>query len=514
MTGPDERGLSLLSLSGMLDWWAGSAPDRPAVVDATRGQCLSFRDLQQQSDRVARGLCQAGLQPGDRVGFFSENRIDVVTLIYAAARAGLVIVPVNARFTLSEAERQIRMSRLDLLVVDDAREELLQEASLKSLRVLPWASAHGVGSLHDLMTAAGGLPPHHRPTAATAILYTSGSTGEPKGAIHTDRTLLGWCLGMVLAAGWTAADRVLIPYPLFHMGGLGFVLAAHLAGATAVIVKTPRAEILREALVRERVTALATVPTVLTALTEQAAGIGSGPCLQKLVVTSAALFPSTLQKARQVYPRARISALYSATEALFTLMDPEGLSLRPTSVGRPVFGADIRVESRPGLAGAGVIYTRGLSVFHGYDDRDPVPAGGWITCDDVGFVDDAGYLYLTDRLKDLVRTGGETVASREVERVLAEHPRVLEASVIGLPDAYWGERVHAVLALRDGGTLTLEEIRHWCQGRLAGFKMPKSLTIIDEIPKNAAGKIAKPELRRMLIASQEGGSDSSMTPSR
>ncbi len=500
----ESSGLGGLTQWDVLAGWAAAQPHRPALVDAESGASLTFRELADAAERVARALARLGLRPGERVGFWSDNCPEAVVLLYAAARAGLVWSPINARLALPEARRQAALSRVRLLLLDPPHHALWTRPGDGALPVMPVvldSPSPQTLAWTDLLAAVPGLaaPTPPPPSATAGLLYTSGTTGAPKGARHTHRTLLGWCFGMVLAAGWTAGDRILLPYPLFHMGGVGFLVAAHLTGATVLLLRRPDPNRLDAAASRFRATALVAVPTVLSALFRSRADRLSTlgwPSLTKVATTSGPLFADTRRAIATTWPHAALTGLYSATEAFFSALGPDDQAARPDSVGRPVLGAQIRIgdgepPSRPGL-----IFTRGMTVFAGYDGKPPHAPDQWFTCQDVGFLDADGYLYITDRLSDLINSGGEKIASQEVERVLARHPAVNEAAVIGRPDPHWGERVHAVVSLKPGHHVDPEDLRVWCRAHLAAFKVPKTLEIVPDIPKTATGKIAKEVLRR------------------
>lgn len=496
MPGDTLVGLAQLTQWDVVAHWSRAAPHRAALVDVENGVTLTFGELSAETERMAGVLAEMGLGPGDRIGLWCDNHWGAAVLLYAAARIGAVWAPVNARFTPDEACRQAHLSRIKALVVDAAHEPLWGQVAGSAPSVLCLR-------LEGLVEAAARQVPLDPPPASAlaGLLYTSGTTGSPKGALHSHQTLLGWGLSMVLAAGWSPGDRLLLPYPLFHMGGAGFLVAAHLTGATVHLLRRADPLSLADAVPRFRITALVAVPTVLAGLFRAHPDPGPAlkwPTLKKLATTSGPLFSETRRAIREVWPNAALSTLYSATEAFFSALSPEDQNRAPDSVGRPVFGADIRIVPAEGDPpdGDGVIYTRGSSVFIGYDGQRPLAGRDWFTCQDVGHFDREGFLHITDRLKDLINSGGEKIASREVERVLAEHPAVHEAAVIGVPDPLWGERVHAVVSLRPEASVDVEELRLWCRGRLAGFKVPKSIAVVDDIPKTATGKIAKEVIRR------------------
>jgi acyl-coenzyme A synthetase/AMP-(fatty) acid ligase len=470
----------------------------------------TYRDLDEASRRVADMLRREGVRRGDRVAFWMGDRPAAVVLLYAAMRLGAPWVPINYRFTPNEARQQLLHARPAVLVTDGVKapegRALLER--LPDVRLLcEW------GDKDDdppavVRRRAAPYGPDDSLGDVVGILYTSGTTGTPKGAVHDHESFLAWCLAMAHAARWTWGDRVAIPYPLFHMGGVGFVLTVLTVGGTAILTGRPTPEELLPLVSRVRATSLVAPPTVLNNLIRQpseAFEAWSWDYLTSIVTTSAPLWDETARALVARWPAASVTEVYSATEAVFSFLPDLSRPGRLRSVGRPAWGMEVSIRGGEGEElprnVAGLIWTRGTSVFRGYLDPSPeaLPrADGWHTCYDVGYLDDDGYLYIIDRQNDLINSGGEKISSGEVEDLLLQHPAVLEAAVIGLPDAIWGERVHAVVALRPEAveTATMEhDILAWCQGRMAAFKLPKTVRIVDQLPKSPVGKLLKRVLR-------------------
>jgi acyl-CoA synthetase (AMP-forming)/AMP-acid ligase II len=514
--GPEPEGLAGLTPGDFLMRWSAGWPGRPALVDLPTGVRLTFAELDREAERVAAGLQALGLAPKDRVAYWMADRPEAVVLLYAANRAGLVWVPVNYRLTPHEALAQLRHAAPRALVVDaeraDATAALIPSLpSVQHLVVVGADRSAPFVAWTDLLNEI--RPPGTSPETLSpaGILYTSGTTGLPKGAVHSHATLLGWCLAMAHAARWSWADRIVIPYPLFHMGGVGFVMTALTVGATAVLPGRPAPERLLATVADEAATCLVAPPTVLNNLVRQSPETLARydwSRLRRLATTSAPLWEETARALLEQWPHLSLTEIYSATEALFSFLDGRERSRHPRSVGRPALGMAIQIRNDEGQAvpagTPGLIWGRGPSVFTGYLSPGPaLPAAGrWHTCYDVGYCDAEGYLYIVDRQNDLINSGGEKISSGEVEDLLLRHPAVFEAAVIGVPDPLWGERVHAVVSLKPGAAVAPDEILAWCRGRLAGFKLPKTLRIVDELPKNTVGKLLKRVLRE-----QESGRD-------
>jgi acyl-CoA synthetase (AMP-forming)/AMP-acid ligase II len=501
------------TLDGLLRRWAEGWPNRVALIDAQRGRAMTYADLDRRATAVAGGLARDGVGPGARVAYWLQDSLEVIELIYGAARAGAAWVPVNARFTLPEAVAELMHARPALLVVDGERLPLASAvvervSSIRRVVVSGAAVPPGCLGWMDLDGPLAAPGPPVRPSATAGILYTSGTTGVPKGAVHSHRTLLAWCLAAAHAAKWTWEDRIAIPYPLFHMGGVGFVMTTLAVGATAVMTGRPLPERLARVIPDWGVTALVATPTVLRTLLASPAAEEADRAwsrLRRLTTTSAPLGTVTAGEVLGRWPWLDLTELYSATEAVFSFLPMADRDQRPRSAGRPALGMSIQIRDDAGRPlprmVPGVVWCRGSSVFTGYLPPAPerLPDNeGWHTCRDIGYLDPDGYLYLIDRQHDLINSGGEKVSSTEVEEVLLSHPAVREAAVVGVADPIWGERVHGVVALREAPedlATAVQEILAWCRSRLAGYKVPKTLAVREELPKNAVGKILKRELR-------------------
>jgi len=484
-----------LTTGHILDSWARLTPERVAVIDAATDTAWSYRDLAHACDRTAARLHALGVKTGDVVAYVSDERLNTVALWYALGKLGASWCPLNPRATVDDWLQQITHAEASLVLYSGSFEP--------SVKPLPIRSANlGPSPLDDPDPVSWPVTAHWPDRAG--ILYTSGTTGSPKGAWHSHRSLWGWNTSVLSSLGIGGSDRFLNPYPLYHMGGIGFTLAAIQAGATTVLATPFDAQATIEYVPRYDITVTIMVPTMVQALLEQSAPerqtLLNGHW-RHLVTTSAPLLEDTRQGIHREWPTVRLSVLYSATEAVFTVAsDHHGPS--SLMVGRPAFGMDIRIRTEDGRPAApgqtGTIYTRGISLFEGYHrapDQFHAIDRGWLTCFDTGYLTADGDLVLVDRAADLINSGGEKISSLEIENILLSHPAIKEAGVVGLPDPYWGERIHAVIVPRIPD-LHESDLYPYLTQHLPRYKWPKSWAFVPELPKTGSGKILKRALRQ------------------
>jgi long-chain acyl-CoA synthetase len=450
---------------------------------------LSYADLQEASGRVAALLVAHGFTSGDRVGVMLPNVPQFAVVYYGVLRAGGVIVPMNPLLKSREVEYYLSDSGASHVFAWH-RSEAVAPPGVYYHPVEPGAFEERLAAFQP---SPGTVARQGQDTAV--ILYTSGTTGHPKGAELTHDNLIhnAQVTGKNLL-GLSAADVILGCLPLFHAFGQTCCLNAGIAfGAAITLLERFSAERALEIMARDGVTIFEGVPTMYSALLEQGAGDGT-PHLRLCVSGGAALPVETLHRFEAAF-HCMILEGYGLSEtspvASFNHPDRER---KPGSIGTPVEGVEFR------LLEDGEIAIRGLNVMKGYwqrpDETAAVFAEGWFKTGDVGQVDEDGYFYIVDRKKDLIIRGGYNVYPREVEEVLYEHPAVREAAVIGLPHASLGEEIGAAVALRAGSTATPEELRDFVKARLAAYKYPRQVWLVDELPKGPTGKI----LRRMVKA--------------
>ncbi len=497
-----------------LDRWSEYTPDKIAVVDAASGQRITYRDLACRVSALATSLSERlGIQRGDRVATWAYNGSESLELLFALARLGAILVPVNYR--LSTGEIAYILNHAGVKALFHGPEFQAQVATVLADTpieyLVPYTGSNGPCSFEGLI-AAGSIAPKPARTATLddplAIIYTSGTTGRPKGAILTHGTITwnaintqnGWDLG--------ATDIALTTAPFFHTGGLNVLTTPLLhRGGTVVITRQFDATLSLELIERERCTVVFGVPTMFQMMHESpvfaTADLGSlwfaiaggAPCPVSLITTYAARGIVFKQG-------------YGLTEAgpnCFTLNANDAVS-KAGSVGFPNFYVSARIVDPAGrdvVAGdVGELLIAGPHVFAGYwrqpEETAKALVGGWLHTGDLVRRDADGYYYIVDRCKDMIISGGENIYPAELEKLLHAHPGIREAAIIGVPDARWGEVGRAVIVTEPGVDLEETDVIAFMARSLARYKLPKSVVFTSELPRNAGGKIVKAELRRLF----------------
>jgi long-chain acyl-CoA synthetase len=482
-----------------------TAPGSCAVVG--QGERRSYAELGARCRRLAGGLRRLGLAPGDRVAVIALNSARYLELYLGVPAAGFVLVPVNSR--LAPAEMQA--------ILDDAGVSVLfADADY------PGAVARRVlslpGDYEELIAAADEVPLGQGvgENDLAALFYTSGTTGVAKGAMHTHRSLVSSALHFMATWPFSQQTRWLVASPMFHTGGVIGTLATVWAGGSQVIMPKFDPDLALDLIERESVTHTLLVPTMLAATARaQAARPRDVSSLRYLSHGASPIATETLRRARHAFPGAELLHVYGTTETtpITTLLPHEERIIdtpQVRSCGQPAVGVEVRVvdsgfaELPPGEVGE--IVVRSPSVMAGYW-RKPEPTaavlrGDWYLTGDLGYQDENSYIYLVDRAKDMIVSGGENVYSTEVEDALSAHPSVEEVAVFGVPDQRWGEAVYAVVVCR--AEVTTDELSAHCRSRIAGFKVPRVIELRAEpLPKSAAGKILKRALRDPHWAGQQ-----------
>jgi acyl-CoA synthetase (AMP-forming)/AMP-acid ligase II len=488
---------------------AAERGDAPAIACGER--VLTFASLDEGSNRLAQGLRERGVGRGDRVGYLDRTAPEVIELLFAVSKIGAVLVPMNWRLAAPELARVLADSRAPLLIAGDEFVEVALELtdgdhSTQLVRIgedyEQWLASHAP------------IDPGERGQSGDVVvqMYTSGTTGVPKGVLTTHRNLAA---AAETSPRWDfdAGSVSLTPLPMFHIGGIGWAFVGLWNGAATILVRDFDPAAVLDTLERQRVTNAVFVPTMLQLLcsVEGAAGRDFS-ALRSIAYGASPITTPVLKSALRTF-RCSLFGIYGLTETTGAITqldpgdhDPDGPRERLLrSAGTPYPWAELRiVEPASGIAlgphEVGEVWLRAPNVTPGYFNRPDETAAaltsdGWLRTGDGGYVDDDGYLFLTDRIKDMIVSGGENVYPVEVEEALAQHPDVLEVAVIGVPDDRWGEAVKALIVPRDGSSPAPEELRAFARERLAGYKLPRLFDFVPSLPRTPTGKVLKRELR-------------------
>lgn len=483
----------------------------------------SWAELDLRVDRVANALRGRGLAEGSLVAILLGNCIEYLEIYLGAARAGLVAVPLNYRLTPPEVARILERAHPSLFVFGSS----FRENAESILSLLPAVEHVWVVGEPDATTSAepyeqaldNAADPRFPSTAddrsTFAIFFTSGTTGLPKGAMVSHRNLVANAYNQFVADESRAEDVNLVATPLHHMGAVFMSVTYMMLGCTQVILESFDAGRWLESVERERVSVALLVPTMINSvLNHPGLAHTDLSSLRRLFYGGGPMHPSVLRRALERL-RCGFTQGYGLTETLeatfLTASDhvvdgTEQQQRRLASAGREAVGAEVRIVDPDGndvpAEGVGEVLVRSESVISGYwrmpDETAATIRDGWFHTGDLGYLDEDRYLFIVDRLKDMVVSGGVNIYTKEIEAVLYEHPAVLEAAVIGVPDEQWGEAVAAVVVRRPGATVDAEALVSHCRRSLASYKKPRVVRFVDELPKNASGKILKRRLRTLL----------------
>ncbi|MCP2261459.1 fatty-acyl-CoA synthase [Streptoalloteichus tenebrarius] len=515
---------------------------RPALVERATGRRWTYAELNRDVDALARGLLAAGVAQGDRVGIWSPNCAEWVLLQYATAKVGAILVNVNPAYRVHELEYALNQSGVRLLVSATSFKTSDYRGMVDQVRpdcpALERVVFVGADSWDELVAGGAETPAEAlrermaqlSPDDPINIQYTSGTTGFPKGATLSHHNILNNGFFVAELQRWTHEDRVCLPVPFYHCFGMVMGNLGATSHGACVVIPAPvfePAETLR-AVHDERCTVLYGVPTMFIAelnhpdfdsfdLSSLRTGVMAGsPCPQEVM--------------KQVIERMgmrEVTICYGMTEtspvSVQTRVD-DAFDRRVATVGRAHPHVEIKVvDPATGLTvprgTPGELCTRGYSVMLGYWEQpdktaEAIDSARWMHTGDLAVMDDDGYVTITGRIKDMVIRGGENIYPREIEEFLYSHPDVLDAQVVGVPDPKYGEELMAWVRMRPGAEpLTAESLREFCRGRLAHYKVPRYVHVVDEFPMTVTGKIRKVEMReravQILGLREEGGNGAS-----
>ena len=496
--------------------------NRNGVAVMSQGRQRTFAELGDRVARLASALNEIGVEEGERVAVLSLNQDRYLELYLGVAWAGAVIVPLNIRWSLLENEDAIRDCRPKIVVVDAAFAKMGLAIAEKAggLRAVyaddaPNPAPEKMLDYEELVAKTAPIPDTEvDPEKLAGIFYTGGTTGRSKGVMLSHRNLMSNARNM-LAEDRLAGPRVYLHVaPMFHLANVSAMYSYLLGGDTHAMIRMFSSEGVARAIETFRVTDTALVPTMIQMFVDDPSiGKYDLSLLRRIAYGASPISEAVLDRAIARLPNVEFVQAYGMTElspcATYLPWNDhigEGRAKgRHRSGGRPCYMVDVRVvdplDNEVPRRKVGEIVARGETVMMGYWERQEETGkaivDGWMHTGDGGYMDEDGYVYIVDRIKDMIVTGGENVYSVEVERCIAQHPAVAQCAVIGVPSDKWGEAVHAVVMRKPGAEATEEDIIAFCKERIAGYKCPRSVKIQDEmLPLSGAGKILKRELRK------------------
>lgn len=488
---------------------ARDQPNAPAIE--FEGTTYSFARVYGDSVRLANGLLRANLSAGDAVGILASNSPEYLEIYLACQIAGLVAVPLNFRAVSDDVAFVLGNCSARGVLVGPEYVGVLEGALGRLPSVRPDAVFVLGSPEHTLLVDHGDVaePPRVPPGAPAAIFYTSGTTGFPKGAMMSHLNVLKRIASWRREFGLNGADVVLVPGPVFHMSFSSVALMTMAGGGRVVLTRDFEAPQALELMHRFGVTWSFLVPKMWALIVDAIAaggdgGAGAGAKLRGLLSSGSPLSAPMLDALVKAFPNARISDAYGWTETGWvSICRHDDLMRGVRSVGRAAFGCELAVLDAEGrelpVGEIGEIYAANQLTFLGYYGNPKASAairrGKWETGGDAGFMDADGHLHLVDRKNDMIISGGENIYPAEIERVLVQHPQILEVTVVGVPDEQWGESPRACVVLKPGEQLSGDDLIAFCDGRLARYKRPRSVDFIDALPRNAMGKVLRRELR-------------------
>ncbi len=495
-------------------------PDRAAVV--FDGQTITFEGLAERVNRLANGLSELGVGPGDRVATMQVNTNQCIEAYFAASQLDAIYVPINFRAKTEELAQMLEIASPTCLLLGERYLPLVPEGSRSSEGIIVLdGEPTGNGTSYEKLLAESSPDQMRFPEAGdddtTVIMFTAGTTGVPKGVMLTHDSFSSYLLATVEPADPDVEESNLITVPFYHIAGLQAALAAVYGGRTLVVMRQFDPEEWLQLAQENQANRAMLVPTMLKHLMEHPK-FGDYDLSSLSVITYGAA-PMPLEVIREAigkFPGARFINAFGQTEtaSTITMLPPDDHVLdgspeevetklkRLTSIGKPLDDVEVDIVDEEGqsvtVGENGEIVARGSRMMAGYWHEESATRdtmrGGWIYTGDLGYQDEDGYIYLSGRAKDFIKRGGEMISPEEVEQVLRSHPELDDAAVIGVPDVEWGEEVRAVVVGNPEHT-NEELIIEFCRERLAGFKRPRSVVFIDELPRNVMGKVLKRDLR-------------------
>ncbi len=503
-----------LVIGEVLARWARKKPNTEALL--FREKRMTFGEFNERVNRLASSFLDMGIKKGEKIAVLSMNCLEVVESYIAAFKVGAVVVPINFRLVGPEIKYQVNHSDTKVFMYDCMFQETLDKITDDLPQVQHYISwgINGSGKSTDYETLlTKGLPEEpgifvHDDDPAF-ILYTSGTTGKPKGAVVTQKNVMMEVINFTLEAELRKSDRAVFAAPLFHVAGILQFLIVLFLGGFSVIMDQFDPEKMLKIIEKEKITAAQLLPVMMIAMLEVPTLSNYNTSTLRVALSGAAVLPvEVLEKILKVFP-SLIGAynIFGMTEttAAVVMLHPEDAFRKKGSVGQRMINSEARIvdydDKDVSVGEVGEIIYKGPTVLKEYYKNPEGTAeamkGGWFHSGDLVREDEDGFIYVVDRKKDMIISGGENIYPAEIEEILFTHPKILEAAVIGMPDPKWGESVKAVIVIKKGENLTQEEVVDHCKRYLASYKKPKAVEFLDELPRNAVGKVLKIELRKL-----------------
>ena len=491
---------------------AARHPEKPALLEGERA--WSWAELVARRNRLGHGLIGLGLPPGGHVIVYAENSIEHYLAGSAARAAGLIPAPMNHRLVAEEVLYILDHSDALAVLVSDRFLPMVESVRARAEKVRWWillGSERRPWAVHldDVLAAGRPDPVEARPGdgVGASIIYTGGTTGKPKGALRRGINVNDLTETLRALDLLDPAHVHLVAGPMYHSAPGGFALYTHVVGGTVVIMPKFDPEQALAQIERHRCTSTFMAPTLLKRIVDLPPAVRARYDVSSMraIIVAAAPCPMRVKEGVLAHFGPALYEFYGSSElGVNTVLRPEDVLRKPGSCGRAAPGKEIALlddDGRPVPAGEpGELYVRRFpgildEYYRDAEATEKMRRGDWYTVGDVAYVDADGFYYICDRKRDMIISAGVNIYPAEIEDVLHRHPKVLDAAVFGVPDEEWGERVHAALHVRDGETLTGEEITAFCREHMAGYKVPREVSFHDVFPRDAAGKLLKRQLR-------------------
>ncbi len=469
------------------------------------GREYSFKEINEKINKTSNFLLSLNIKKGDRIAYISQNRIDFVIFYFASSKIGTIFIPINYRLTEGEISYILNNSRSKIFIFDNDHIPIIESLSNANKDVEYWINIDDFDPKINYYNEPSIEIKENDPVA---ILYTSGTTGKPKGVLQSNRNIISGCVNLLLETSIDEEDINLLAAPIYHAAALNCMLIPHFyRGCTQVILPKFDPDIVLKSIEKYKVNNFLGIPTMFNMLCNH-------PDINKYDVSSlrkcfygGAIMPvEVLKRSIEIF-RCDFYNLFGQTESTIstTTLKPKDQLRKAGSIGKANINAEMRVvddkgnDIRPGEVGE--IILKGENIMIGYFEMPEATKealkDGWLHTGDLGIMDDEGYVTVVDRKKDMIISGGENIYPREVEEVIFTHPEVLDVAIFGFSDPLWGEKPVAAIVLKKQGKLKPNDIIEYCKGKIANYKIPREIIFLKELPRSTAGKVLKSKLREI-----------------